>query len=65
MENSGPLTEDDYKEIQIQLANLKEVERQIDLAARAGVDVTAEKEKASEARAKLLQIRQTYFPGRI
>lgn len=64
-DDTGPLTEADFKEIQLQLSNLKEVKRQIELAARAGVDVTAEREKAKEAEAKLLQIRQTYFPGRI
>lgn len=64
-ENTGPLTEDDLKEINLQLANLNEVERQLDKAARAGIDVSAEKAKAQEARAKFLQIRQAYFPGRI
>jgi len=63
-DQEGPLTESDFGNIQVQLANLKRAEMELERAQRAGIDTGDMKTQATELRAKLGRIKQTYFPGR-
>ncbi len=64
MELKHPLTETHLAEIQRGLEGVNVALYQIELAGRAGIDVSAAKVKAEELRSSLLKIKQVYFPGR-
>jgi t-SNARE complex subunit (syntaxin) len=53
----------DLAEIRRQLKDLDAADEEIRLALRAGIDVAEQGAQAAELRKKLLQIRQTYYPG--
>lgn len=59
-----PLTEQDYEAIVTGLKDLDEADRQADLAMRAGIDLADSKKQIADTRAKLMKLRQVYFPGR-
>lgn len=59
----GPLTQDHLRQIQDGLHFIGLAETQIELAQRAGLDVSDQKAKLVDAKAKLLQIKQVYFPN--
>lgn len=59
-----PLTDSDLDRINQSLAELTRAEQLIDTAARAGIDVTAQRERAKETKARLLKMKQAFFPGR-
>jgi len=63
-QDSTPLTDNDFHEIKKRLTDLDEADRQIDKATRAGIEVGDAKIRSAEHRSKLLQIKQTYFPGK-
>lgn len=60
----NPLNEQHYQQIKDGLAQADEALRQIDLAKRAGLDVSAQEKQVAETKARLLSIKQVYFPGR-
>lgn len=60
----NPLTESHLMDINKALAQLDTAFKQIALAKQAGIDVAAQEAMATDARTKLLQLKQVYFPGR-
>lgn len=61
---ASPLTENDLTKINDSLTQLKTAKEQIRLAEQAGVDVSHFSDTINEQEARLLKIKQTYFPGR-
>lgn len=64
MAQEGPLTEADYDGIKQQLATLDDLQKQLNLATQAGLDVATQKEQARQQREQLLKLKSTYFPNR-
>jgi len=64
MDGVSPLTEQDYERIRDAMADIAEAQRQLDLAKRAGIDVSALEAQLTEQAGKLRALRQVYFPGR-
>lgn len=62
--NINPLNEDHLRQLNEGIAGVKNALSQIDLAVRAGIDVSSQKKSADETLAKLMQIKQVYFPNR-
>jgi len=62
--NPSPLTEEHYQQIRNALDMIAVGEQQIDLARRAGIDVADSEQQVKDAKSKLLQIKNVYFPGR-
>lgn len=60
----NPLGEDDLEAINQQLQNITEVENLMRKARSAGIDLGDREEQLREDRARLLKIKQTFFPGR-
>jgi hypothetical protein len=60
----NPLTEDHLHQINGALDGIKFAYTQIDMAERAGIDVSSQKQAARDAEKRLLAIKQVYFPGR-
>ena len=60
---NSPLTIDHLRQINDALTVLDVAQAQVDLATRAGIDVTAQQAQITQAKAQLRQIKQTYFPG--
>ena len=53
----------DLETINANLRRLDEAESEIRRAELAGLDLSAQKQRAKDARAELLKIRSAYFPG--
>jgi len=64
MAMNGPLTEEDFENIKVQLTTLDDLDEQLRLAAQAGVDVEDQKKRARESRTQLNKLKTTYFPNR-
>jgi hypothetical protein len=45
------------------LGQLDEADKAIELAIRAGVDMTDQRQRSAENRAKLNRMKQTFYPG--
>lgn len=63
MTSSKILTEQHLQQIKNAQDIITTLKNEIDLAKRAGVDVTAMEVMMNEAQAKLQQFRNVYFPG--
>ncbi len=61
---SGPLGERDLEQINTALAEIESAEGIIAQAKQAGIDLTRQETEARETKAKLLRIKQAFFPGR-
>ena len=64
MPPNGPLSETDLNNINEALAKIATAENDVANAKRAGIDVSAQAQVLEIAKAKLLQIKNVYFPGR-
>lgn len=51
------------EDIRAQLRSLDDADKEIQLAQRAGIDVAEQVKEATDLRAKLIRIRQAYYPG--
>jgi hypothetical protein len=60
---ANPLTPDHLAQLKNALDNAKRAQYQIDLAKRAGIDVSALEQTNQDNITKLRQILQVYFPG--
>ncbi len=60
----SPLNDNDLNRINQSLDELNRAEQLIQTAKRGGIDVTAHEEKARETKARLLKMKQAFFPGR-
>jgi hypothetical protein len=58
--NSQFVTHDDIDAVTKSLEDMKAIEREIDLAEKAGNDVTAQREALAEARKRAMLFLQTY-----
>jgi hypothetical protein len=61
---NGPLGEEDLESINTALREIEEAEGIINQAKAAGIDLTRQEGEARETKAKLLRIKQAFFPGR-
>lgn len=59
----NPLTEGDLEDINKALATAQDAQELIEMAAQAGIDVEAFRQRARDARDRLLRVKQTFFPG--
>jgi len=59
----NPLTQSDLDDINQSIRELDEAMELMDTAARGGIDVTEERREAQETKAKLLRLKQAFFPG--
>lgn len=59
----NPLTESHLTQIRRSLDIADQALAQIELAERAGVDVSAQKQSLLDSKQKLLQIKNVYFPN--
>lgn len=60
---SGPLTESDLKKLNEQLQALENTSTDVQRAMSAGMDCAAEDALCNDLKARLNQIKATYFPG--
>ena len=60
---ANPLTPDHLAQLRNALDNVNQAKYQIDLAKRAGVDVSQLEQIVNDNETKLRQIKQVYFPG--
>lgn len=59
----SPLTVDHLGQLNNALALIKTAKTQIDLAKRAGIDVSQAEDLNNQNETKIRQIKQVYFPG--
>lgn len=59
----SPLSGEDLGRINTALSNVDKGLAQAELAQRAGIDVSGQIQQLKDTQAKLLQIKQVYFPG--
>jgi hypothetical protein len=59
----SPLTLDHLAQINNALSNIKLAQIQIDLAKRAGIDVSQAEQMNKDNETKLRNLKQVYFPG--
>lgn len=59
----SPLTHMHLGQIQDALRVIDQAEKQIELARRAGIDVSKQDSECKESKEKLLRIKNVYFPG--
>jgi hypothetical protein len=59
----SPLTQDHLVQIQNALDVTQIAKNQIEMAKRAGLDVSRQEAQLREAEEKLLRIKNVYFPG--
>jgi len=64
MANESPLTDVDLTDLQANLAELDKADKLIDQSMRAGIDVSVQKERAKDARDRLMRMKQAFFPGK-
>jgi len=62
-DNVNPLGEQHLIDINNALANAVIAQKQLDLAKRAGFDVSVQQKTLDDSVAKLRQVKQVYFPG--
>lgn len=60
---ANPLTPDHLAQIKNALDMIQQAKYQIDLAKRAGIDVSAAEQLNNDNESKLRQVKQVYFPG--
>lgn len=60
----NPLTDQDLDDINKALVTATEAQELIELAAQAGIDVDPFRQRARDARDRLLRVKQTFFPGK-
>ena len=60
---ASPLTPDHLAQIKNALDAITQAKYQIDLAKRAGIDVTQLEQIVLDNETKLRQVKQVYFPG--
>ena len=60
----NPFTEEDFEQIEASLTRSVDVEEAIKKATRAGIEVPGLLEDVRKTRARLQQIKQTYFSDR-
>lgn len=60
---SSLLTEQHLQQIKQGLAQLDRAQAELDLAKSAGIALPDQQSQIDDTRAKLLALRQTYFPG--
>lgn len=58
------LTEQDLARINQALGQLTRADEVIDMATRAGIDVSQFKDRSKTSKDQLLRIKNTFFPGR-
>lgn len=58
----GPLTEGDYQKINAALQGLENVYQEIQLAAQAGLECSAEDQLCRDLQKRLSDIKAVYFP---
>jgi len=61
--NISPLTDQHLVTIKNALDVIAVAENQIAMAKRAGIDVSQSEKQLADSKAKLLQIKNVYFPG--
>lgn len=61
---SAFLTEEHYQNLKNSLDTAKQIQREIDLAKMAGIDVTKPQALLDEYLSNTAKIKQVYFPGR-
>lgn len=61
---NSPLTDQHFEVLKAGLEQADAALEQIETAKRAGLDVEQFEQPARETQARLLKIKQTYFPGR-
>lgn len=61
---NSPLNDDHYQQIQNGLDILTALQPELDRAKRAGIDVSVQQADADAAKAKLLALKNNYFPNR-
>jgi hypothetical protein len=61
---SSILTEEHYQNLKNSLDQAAAIQREIDLAKAAGLDVTQPQATLTDAVGKIRQFKQVYFPGR-
>jgi hypothetical protein len=60
---NNPLTFEHLQQIRNALSTAAVAQQHIDLAKRAGIDVSAQEQLLKDQMAKLLAIKNVYFPG--
>lgn len=61
----SPILNDGHLEqMKYALKHAEFAQSQIELAKRAGIDVSQQEKELSEYRSKILQVKNAYFPGR-
>jgi hypothetical protein len=58
------LTETHYQQIKNALDVIASIQQHIDMAARAGIDVSQHRDRLKQAHDQLLALKNVYFPGR-
>jgi hypothetical protein len=61
---SAFLTEDHYAQLKNALDKSKQLQREIDLAKQAGLDVSKQQDALNEFQSKAQLFKSVYFPGR-
>lgn len=59
----SPLTASHLSQIRNALDMIDRTQKQVDLAQRAGIDVTVQQQQLADSKQKLLQLKNVYFPG--
>lgn len=59
----SPLNDSHLRDITNALDAIKRAQVQIDLAKRAGLDMTSQENTLKEKQGQLIQLKQTYFPN--
>jgi len=60
---NSPLTLQHLEQIRNALDVINVAQQQVDLAKRAGIDVSAQETQLADSKGKLLQLKNVYFPG--
>lgn len=60
---TGPLTQQHLDQIKNALDIIALAKQQAEMATRAGVDIGTSLQQLNDTQAKLLQIKNVYFPG--
>lgn len=63
MATSNPLTDQHLSQIRNAMQTIEQAESQIMLAKQAGIDVTQAEANLAASKAKLLRIKNVYFPN--
>lgn len=63
MNPDSPLNEAHLRDINASLEAIDRIQKQVDLAERAGIDVANQKKVLADKRDQLLKIKNVYFPN--